>query len=201
MNTKNYYDLGFDNIYKYATFNCEKAFSNDSFDALLIEIGKYCFDEKTGNYHSICRLIQASINKDWHLNKLRRRSKKVSIRQIKTIRHSFKKVGKDEQYIRIPFDVIPIFFYILSLAKSIDSENSNVHSIINKLNEKAIGNGIYKKHIEIFEFGFYNRVENLNDQNLKEKYKILYSQLLGSDAFMRKKFNQINWNDSEQYKI
>lgn len=133
-------------VYKYATIPCNGEYYNDFFDDLLKEIGKHCFGRPNASVNEICRLIRDRINCEWHLNRIRKRTKgkSVSATQIKTIRRSFKKISNHEKYIiRIPFDVVSILVYILSLAKSIDTENSIIYTYIRKMNEDTIGNVIY----------------------------------------------------------
>lgn len=191
-------------VYKYATIPCNGEYYNDFFDDLLKEIGKHCFGRPNASVNEICRLIRDRINCEWHLNRIRKRTKgkSVSATQIKTIRRSFKKISNHEKYIiRIPFDVVSILVYILSLAKSIDTENSIIYTYIRKMNEDTIGNVIYAYHTLAFREEYNNRITHLTDTGLKDKYKKLKANLSGYDTIMNREFDSINWNNIDQYRL
>ena len=104
--------------YRYATFNCNDLYINKNFDDILRIIGKYHFNVTEIGLNAICSKIRDEINKEWKLNsfKKRIRLKKVSTNQIKSIRREFNKIrNKNEKFIRIPFDVVSILFYIMQL--------------------------------------------------------------------------------------
>ncbi len=189
---------------RYATFACDEIFLNLNFDDLLRDIGKYYFKKPNVGLNGICSLIKDEINREWHLNKLRKsiRRKKVSTTQIKTIRRSFVKINNsNEKYIRIPFDVVSILFFILTILKRIDDNNFNKEKYVRIMNEKTIGTYLYERHTDIFSREYDNRIMHLSDPLLIEKYKTLSSLLTGYNTFMNHYFDDIDWNNSSEYKI
>ncbi len=190
--------------YRYATFNCENIYFNTNFDAILKELGKFYFKRPDLGVNGVCSLIKDEINKEWHLNGLKKKVqlKRVSTNQIKTIRRSFHKLrDKDENFIRIPFNVVPIFFFILSLLKQIDNENSNVNKLIQSMNFNTIGEYIYDYHMQIFKTNYKKRVALLTDPALKNKYLTLEANLIGFHTIMNKYFRDIEWDKKESYII
>lgn len=189
---------------RYAEFLCKDKIFNTNFDELLMDIGKYYYKKTDIGVNRICALIRDEINKEWHLNKLRKRIqlKKVSATQIKTIRRSFLKINDSNQnYIRIPFDVVSILFYIIKILYSIDNENFDKNKYINAMNKTKISQYLYKEHTRIFKEQYLNKINCLSDRALIEKYNRLYSMLTGFDSFLSHPFKDIDWNKSNQYVI
>mgnify|MGYP004669858405 CR=1 FL=1 len=189
---------------RYAEFLCDDKIFNTNFDELLMDIGKYYYKKTDIGVNGICALIRDEINKEWHLNKLRKRIqlKKVSATQIKTIRRSFLKINDSNQnYIRIPFDVVSILFYIIKILYSIENENFDKSKYINAMNKTTISQYLYKEHTQIFNEQYLNKINCLSDRALIEKYNRLYSMLTGFDSFLSHSFKDIDWNKSNQYVI
>ena len=127
-------------IRRYATLECPKIIANNNFDDILRKIGKFYYNLPDDiSLNRICSIIKDEINKKWHLNRLRKRAqfKNVTTNQIKSIRFSYTKLMGGPNYIRIPFNVVPILFFILYIYKK---------TYLNNYEEDCIGNYFYKEH-------------------------------------------------------
>ena len=201
METTNAYSIIPFSLYKYATIPCSKAFVNVNFDNILLTLGKYCFNEPNATLDRVCALIRDRINSEWHLNRKRKSKKKVSATQIKSIRRSFNRLISKDYFVRIPFDVVPILFFILSLLKSIDNENADIQKHINNMNQLEVGQYLYKEHTEIYNRERLNRIAHITDPSLLQKYERLDANLNEYLSIMRKHYNEINWYNLDQYRL
>jgi len=59
-------------MYKYAKIHCKDSYTNANFDNILDIIGKYYFHRDDLGINGVCALIKDEINKEWHLNGLRK---------------------------------------------------------------------------------------------------------------------------------
>ncbi len=190
--------------YRYATFPCDKIITNFNFDDVLREIGKFYFHRPDAGLNAICSLIRDEINREWRLNGLKKkiRLKRVSTTQIKTIRRSFLKIrNNDEKYVRIPFNVVSIFFFIISLLNRIDNENSSANKYINAMNKTCISDYLYFEHVQIFKKHFDKRKNQLTDKDLIEKYDLLNANLTGQYSLMKLKHEEVDWDNNKEYII
>lgn len=186
---------------RYATFLCDdrEIYINQNFDTLLLLLGKYYFHRPDLGINGVCSLIKDEINKEWNLNGLRKKFqlKRVTTNQIKSIRRSFRKVGNSAQkFVRIPFNVASIFFFILMLVARIENDTSECVSLIRMLDNQTIGNCLYNYYITIFEEKSLARINALTNENLKQKYRTLEAHLCGYNAFMKKKYSDLRWGDT-----
>lgn len=187
---------------RYVTLPCDKLIQNINFDNILKEIGRYYFKKPEASMNRICAMIRDSLNAEWHLNRRRKRKKRVSATQIKTIRRSFKKITKDgDFFLRIPFDVVPILFYILNLARSIDNENSSIHSIFKEMEKMPIADYLYSYHRDVFSKEFNTRINNITDEVLICRYNKLNGYLTGHLSFMTSNYSDFSSHKLKDYKI
>lgn len=194
-------------IQRYATINCEEKIININFDEVLREIGKFYFKlpDDVG-LNRICSMIKDKINKTWHLNRLRKRAKfkNVTTNQIKSIRHSFNKLRNNADYIRIPFNVVSILFFIICMYVS-QTENPNFEQTNKKVEEENIGDYFYKEHLETARNNLLPKAAIISDPSLAGKYTTLYNDLTNIGSLMEKHFSDIDWNvykkDSDEHKI
>lgn len=201
MEITNAYSVVPFSLYKYATIPCSEAFINVNFDNILLTLGKYCFNEPNATPNRVCALLRDRINSEWHLNRKRKSKKKISATQIKSVRRSFNRLISHDTFVRIPFDVVPIFFFILSLLKSIDNENADIQKYINDMNKLEIGQYLYKNHTEIFNNEMDNRVAHITDRDLINKYNRLNANLNEYHSIMKKHYNEIEWHNIHQYRL
>lgn len=184
---------------RYATFPCDniKPYINENFDDLLLLLGKYYFERPDLGVNGVCSLIKDEINKEWNLNGLRKKYQliRVTTSQVKSIRRSFSKINdRSQKFVRIPFNVTSIFFFILMLLARIDKHYST--TFIDILNRETLGDYLYKYHIDVFEDMYLPRVNALTDEELRQKYRTLYADLSAYNAFMRKHFSDLRWVDT-----
>lgn len=190
--------------YRYATLDCSEQYTNVHFDECLALIAKYYFKDMSAGPNHTCTLIRDEINSEWHLNGFRAsiRRKRVSTNQIKTIRRSFNKLkNKEENFVRLPFDVVPIFFFIMSLLAQISEESGVAKEFISRMNVDNVRNYIYPYQSEVFRQQYETYMNNLTDPVLRAKFMQLHANLFGPDTFMIHRFSEIVWNDIEQYRI
>lgn len=190
--------------YRYATLPCDKIFQNISFDDILREIGKFYFHQPEAGLNAVCALIRDEINREWRLNgfKKRVRLKRVSTTQIKTIRRAFFKITNgNEKYIRIPFNVVSIIYFIINLLNRIEDENSSIGKHFTAMDKTCISDYLYAKHIEIFKENFDKRKHQLTDVDLIEKYDLLHANLVGQYSIMQKKYSDVDWDNNDEYII
>lgn len=190
--------------YRYATMPCGEMFQNVNFDDILREIGKFYFHQPEAGLNAVCTLIRDEINREWKLNgfKKRARMKRVSTTQIKTIRRAFFKITRsDEKYIRIPFNVVSILYFIINLLNRIENGNSSVHRYFTSMDKTCISDYLYSKHTKIFKDNFDKRKNQLTDEELKWKYDILNANLTGQYSIMQKKYSAVDWDNIEEYII
>ena len=201
MSNTREYNFVLSPLRKYATFPCNEAFVNKNFDGILLDLGKYYFHRPDAKENQICSLIKDELNKEWHLNRIRNYKKRVSTAQIKSIRRSFNRLVSNTTHVRIPFDVVPILFYILSLYKSIDSDNATIQTRINAMNVVKIGDYLYSDHTIIFNSVYPTRKPQITETELIEKYKRLDANLNHDDSIMRITYNDIKWNSIDTYRL
>jgi len=201
MEITNAYSVVPFSLYKYATIPCSEAFININFDNILLTLCKYCFNEPNATPTRVCALIRDRINSEWHLNRKRKSKKKVSATQIKSIRRSFNRLISNDLFVRIPFDVVPIFSFILSLLKSIDNENADIQKYINGMNRLEVGQYLYKEHTDIYNRQKLNRVAHITDPGLLQKYERLDANLNEYHSIMKKHYNEIDWHKLDQYRL
>ena len=200
-NIKRAYNIVPVSINKYATLPCQEAFQNTNFDDILVVLGENYYGMPNASINQICALIKDQINQEWHLNRKRNHDKKISTKQIKSIRRSFNRIVSNNNYVRIPFDVVSIFFFILSLLKSIETPSDDVKKYINNLNRIEVGEYLYKEHRQSFKNEYEHRIRHLRDNSLREKYETLHSMLVSTYTIMTKKFNEIEWHKIDEYKL
>ena len=194
----------FDNNYVYANIPTRLNIENINFDKLLSCIGKYYYHEDNMSINRICARISEDLNREWRLNKFRKRKKRVSVQQIKSIRHSFIKMGQKDKYVvRIPFNVVSIFFYIMSLYFQIaqTQDGSISDEIMGLLHKQSVGNIFYRNHCDAFNSVYINRRHFLNDRTLVDKYELLYAELTRPDSFFCKQYSKIKWENCKKYII
>lgn len=190
--------------YRYATLPCSEMFQNINFDEILKEIGKFYFHQPEAGLNAVCTLIRDEINREWKLNgyKKRARMKRVSTTQIKTIRRAFFKITSgEEKYIRIPFNVVSILYFIINLLNRIEDENSSIHKYFTLMNKTCISDYLYSKHTKIFRENLVKRKNQLTDEELKCKYDKLNANLTGQYSIMQKKHSDVDWDNGEEYII
>ncbi len=194
-------------VYRYATFTCNDRYQNINFDEILQQLGKFYFKQPELGLNAVCSLIRDEINKEWHLNSFKRkiRMKRVSTNQIKTIRRSFLKIhNHNENFIRIPFDVVSILFFIIQLVNRIDDENASIEQIKRELNDVNIGSYLYRYHAQVFEDQYDNvRRDKVRQESrvLFEKYERLQARLTSNQSIMKKKYKEVDWNNASDYVI
>lgn len=195
-------------IYRYATIYCDQSYFNDNFEEILKILGKHYFNEPSLGTDGICSRIKDKINREWHLNGLKKSThqKRVSTNQIKTIRRTFQKLrDKEQNYIRLPFSVVPILFFILNLLNSIpvaeldNSEKKFINTFANS--GKTIKEMLYDFHANIFTKEYNIFYSNLSDEKLKNKFQKLYANLTNRLSIMNCTYRNVNWNDLSQYII
>ena len=190
--------------YRYATLPCSEIFENLNFDDVLRELGKFYFHQPEAGLNTICTLIRDEINCEWRLNGLKNRfkMKRVSTTQIKTIRRAFFKITNgDEKYIRIPFNVVSIIYFIINLLNRIEDENSSIRKHFIAMNKTCISDYLYPDHTKIFKDNFDKRKNQLTDEELKWKYDLLKANLTGQYSIMQKKYSDVDWNNNSEYII
>lgn len=193
--------------YRYVTLNCEQNYFNMEFDKILSIIGRHYFNKPSLGADGICSLIKDKINQEWHLNSLKKsiQQKRVSSNQVKTIRRAFRRIKDRNQYfIRIPFSVVPILFFILNLLHSIPvSElNDDEKKFINFLsNGNEIRKCLYDYHTGIFLNKYSTIMLSIADEELRDKYQRLYANLTYTSSVVNKTFGEINWAELAQYII
>lgn len=190
--------------YRYATLPCNQIFRNINFDDVLREIGKFYFHQPQAGLNAVCTLIRDEINREWRLNgfKKRARMKRVSTTQIKTIRRAFFSITRgNKSYIRIPFNVVSILFFIINLLNKIEDENASVHKYFVVMDQTCISDYLYSTHTKIFKDNFEKRKNQLTDSDLIEKYNLLNANLTGQYSFMQKKYSDVNWDNNSEYII
>ena len=201
MSNTREYNFVLSPLRKYATFPCNEAFVNKNFDGILLDLGKYYFHRPDAKENQICSLIKDELNKEWHLNRIRNYKKRVSTSQIKSIRRSFNRLVSNTTHVRIPFDVVPILFYILSLYKSIDSENATIQTKKNAMNNIKIGDYLYKEHTKIFNDQYNSRMQQITEPELIQKYIRLEANLNYCDSIMKTTYGSIQWNNINTYRL
>lgn len=186
---------------RYATFPCEysELFINDNFDKLLRLLGRAYFNRPDLGVNGVCSLVKDEINKEWHLNGMRKKFqlKRVTTNQIKSIRRTFRKINDASSYfIRIPFNVASILFFILMMLARISNEYNECAALKRTLDCETIGAYLYRNHIEIFEKKSLARINALTNEELKQKYRTLDAHLCGYNAITKKHFSDLKWEDS-----
>ena len=196
--------------YRYATIPCDTMFINENFDNVLKAIGKFYFHKPEAGLNSICTMIRDEINKEWNLNGFKRRVrlKRVSTTQIKTIRRAFIRISNNNtKFVRIPFDVVSILFFIITLLNKIAKLDKTgegkacAQAFFKEMNRERISVFLYREHMELFEANYVRRRNQLTDDVLIEKYELLYANLLGQYSIMQQMYSQINWNNDTPYII
>lgn len=198
------YNLAVYSIYKYVKLTCKDRYFNENFDKLLLIIGKCYFNKPDKGVNGVCSLIRDEINKEWHLNGLRKSKqlKKVTTKQIKTIRRSFRAIGnKNENYICVPFNVISIFFFILHLFKLIDDEILEKKEYMRSMKDDTIKEFLYKYHSKIFKKEYDNIIFHLTEEKLIKNYNELYANLEEYESFFNDTYSNIDWNKLSKYAI
>lgn len=188
----------------YVKCPCGGQYENVNFDDILREIGRYYFHQPEVGLDGICALIRDEINKEWHLNGLRKsiQLKRVTASQIKSIRRSFCEITDTEKYfVRVPFDVVSIFYFILTLLSRIDNEYSEANEYIRVMNQISIVEYLYKYHLEAFNNIIADKIENLPLGVLREKHQKVKANLTDYYTFMRSNFRNIPWDDLDAYII
>lgn len=188
---------------RYVKLPCKKPFTNDNFDVILQEIGKLHYKNPDASVNRVCALLRDEINNAWHLNRLRNSKKKVSSNQIKSIRRSFNCLGNSaENFIRIPFDVASIIFFILNIVKSIDTPASIIHQYIEAMNQSSISDVLYYNHTKIFYSEYNTRIAHISDDAmLTQKYQRLHANLDGPYTFMSHTFSDLSKHNSADYRL
>lgn len=190
--------------YRYATFPCKQIFNNENFDNVLKAIGNFYFHKPEAGLNAICTLIRDEINKEWRLNSLKKRVrlKRVSTTQIKTIRRAFIKISNDEEkYVRIPFDVVSIIFFIISLLNRIENQEDSIQNIFAEMDKTCISDYLYKEHTLLFQKNYMKRRNQITDIELQKKYDLLNANLLGRYSIMRCKYFEVDWDNNSLYII
>lgn len=191
-------------IYRYVTIPCDEKYQNKNFDELLLLIGRYYFKNPSLGINRVCALIKDEINAEWHLNRLRKsiQRKKITTMQVKSVRRSFSRIhDAGQQFIRIPFNIVPIFFYILSLLSQISEENLAAYEFASRMNTCIIGDYLYNYHTKEFVKKYPIYSKRISDKSLVGKYLKLNSNLTGPQSFMQHYFKDIQWNKLDSYII
>lgn len=194
--------------YRYVTLNCNQVYFNTDFEKILKILGKYYFNEPSLGTDGICSRIKDRINCEWHLNgfKMSIQQKRVSTNQIKTIRRSFRKLRDiGQNYIRIPFSVVPILFFILNLLHCIPvtdldhEEKQFMNSLIK--GGKTISEQLYDYYVSTFLKEYDIICSKLTDEELINKYKKLYANLTNRLSIMNCTYCDIDWDELPKYII
>ena len=128
--------------------------------------------------------------------------KRISTNQIKTIRRSFLKVRNRQNFIRIPFEVVSILFFILQLLNRIENENDVLKHIKNELNNMSIGDYLYQHHTYVFSQEYKVKMNALRDEPfMLAKYQHLEANLIGGYSIMAKRYDEIDWDNANDYII
>lgn len=176
-------------IRRYATLECPKIIANNNFDDILRKIGKFYYNLPDDiSLNRICSIIKDEINKKWHLNRLRKRAqfKNVTTNQIKSIRFSYTKLMGGPNYIRIPFNVVPILFFILYIYKK---------TYLNNYEEDCIGNYFYKEHRHTAIIKLPPMIAIVGDPVLALKYNTLLNDLNGNNSLLDMYLSDLAWDD------
>lgn len=176
-------------IRRYATLECPKIITNNNFDDILRKIGKFYYNLPDDiSLNRICSIIKDEINKKWHLNRLRKRAqfKNVTTNQIKSIRFSYTKLMGGANYIRIPFNVVPILFFILYIYKK---------TYLNNYEEDCIGNYFYKEHRHTAIIKLPPMIAIVGDPALALKYNTLLNDLNGNNSLLDMYLSDLAWDD------
>lgn len=201
------YNLVIYPTYRYVTLNCNQDYLNTEFDKILKILGKYYFNKPALGTDGICSLIKDKINQEWHLNSLKKsiQQKRVSSNQVKTIRRAFRRIkDKNQHFIRIPFSVVPILFFILNLLHSIpiselnDDEKQFMDSLTNG---NEIRKCLYNYHTSVFFKKYSIIMSNITDEELKDKYQRLYANLTDKSSVINNTYSEIKWIELTQYII
>lgn len=189
--------------YQYAKLNCDEYIVNINFDMILREIGTYYYKlNSEASLNKICSLIKDTINTTWHLNRVRKRLqlKNVTTNQIKAIRHSFYRKKSDTHFVRIPFNVISIIFFILYMYNSIDSPNQK--NTINYMKNDSIGTYLYNEFINVALLELPPKIAITTNTVLNDKLKKLLIDIKQINSLLNKRFNDITWTkQNPEYKI
>lgn len=190
--------------YLYANCPCSDQYNNTNFDAILREIGYHYFHRPDLGVNGVCSLIKDEINNEWHLNGLKKsiRLKRVTTNQVKSIRRSFNSVkDKNLLYVRLPFNIVSIIYFIMSLVSQIQDDSSIARHCIQEMNRTNIGEYLYAYHISAFEEKYVKINGHLSDQELCAKYDELHARLTGFNTIMTNTFKDIPWNSLNAYII
>ena len=185
--------------YRYVTISCKESVKNNNFDSVLKEIGTHYFHDAEAGVNGICSLIRDEINREWRLNgsKKHQSLKRVTTTQIKTIRRSFSRINStnEQQFIRIPFDIVPILFFILTLLNGIGSGSPSVNQLFVAMNKVKIGEYLYAEHTKLFEDNYPQRMNQITDPTLQAKYAVLKANLQSPTSIMQQRYSEVNWNN------
>ncbi len=190
--------------YKYLYIYCDNCFTNSEFARVLKLIGAYGLEERfevsdNASFNQICSALSKQINHDLRLNGFRKRIKqsRVSKNQIKAILCSFINPTNGKSFVKIPFNVVPIFFYIICLLRTIvDAHHLNDYRDEFKL--KTINEFFYTAHYKLFvkKMGEF---ANVTDPVYQERLDRLNQNLTGEHTFMNCKYKAIEWHHNHHY--
>jgi hypothetical protein len=113
---------------KYALIDVEESVTNENFDKLLEFIGKHRDFGKKDNIKNAYAAIKEKTDARLKglMPKLGNKALKTSKREIDAIRKCFKKWGKDEFTMKIPFKIEHIFIAIIKVLDDIKKKQENI---------------------------------------------------------------------------
>jgi len=117
------------------------------------------------------------------------------------MRRSFREIkNKEQYYVRLPFDAVPILFFILYLFNCVDENCDKKRYIIRCMGNNPIIEFMYIFHSSAF-LNDYKKVTKDLEKNLLDKYKKLHSNLTETDSIMNCNYNEIDWGKLNDYAI